>query len=413
MRRILLFAATTGYQTRSFAEAARSLGVDVALVTDRCHVLENPWGDNAIPIRFETPDESVQQALQQLQGLPIDGLIAVADKPTRGAAIIAEALGLPWHPPLAAVACRDKSHSRRLFEAAGLPVPRYQVVQLAENANPIGAEAGYPCVLKPLSLSGSRGVIRANNPAEFIAAFERIRRIVPGTDEAIQVEQYIPGREFALEGVMNRGRLRTLAIFDKPDPLEGPWFEETIYVTPSRESAGTQHAIVETAARAATALGLFHGAIHAEMRVNENGVYMLEIAARPIGGLCARTLRFRTPGRAEPVSLEQLLVLHAIGEMPAALSPAVPAAGVMMIPVPRAGILQAVSGVDRASAIPGIEDVVITAKVGEKLVPLPEGSSYTGFIFASGSEPEFVEQSLRRAHGELRFDILSALAVLG
>ena len=402
---------------RSFAEAARSLGVDVTLVTDRCHVLDNPWADNAIPVRFEDPAESVQLALHQLRGLapdqPIAGLIAVADKPTRAAAMVAEALGLPWHPPAAAAACRDKSQSRRLFETAQLPVPRHRLLSPDEKTNPIAANAGYPCVLKPLSLSGSRGVIRANNPAEFLAAHERIRRLLPENDAAIQVEQYIPGREFALEGVMTRGRLQTLAIFDKPDPLEGPYFEETLYVTPSRESAAIQRAIEETTARAANALGLFHGAIHAEMRVWEGRVFMLEIAARPIGGLCARALRFHAPGRAEPLSLEQLLVLHAIGEMPSCLGPAMPASGVMMIPVPRAGILEGVSGLEEARAIPGVDDVMITAKPGEKLVPLPEGSSYTGFIFASGERPAAVEQSLRAAHGVLRFDILSALAVLG
>jgi biotin carboxylase len=283
-----------------------------------------------------------------------------------------------------------------------LPAPRFFLAPARQDVTP-----EFPCVLKPLGLSGSRGVIRANNRTEFVAAAERIRRIVDDPDADIQVEQYIPGREFALEGLMSHGQLQTLAIFDKPDPLEGPFFEETIYVTPSVEMPETQDAIDEMTRRAAKALGLWHGPIHAEMRVNASGVYMLEIAARPIGGLCSRAVRLGD------YTLEELVILHAIGEMPAGLeAEADRASGVMMIPVPRAGVFQSVAGLDKAREVPGIDDIIITAKTGERLVPLPEGASYTGFIFASGPDPGFVTSALRRAHKALRFEILSALEIL-
>jgi biotin carboxylase len=271
-------------------------------------------------------------------------------------------------------------------------------------------------VLKPLGLSASRGVIRADNPTEFVTAFARIRRILEqpeilrfhdDVNSAIQIEEYIEGREFALEGLMTNGELEVLAIFDKPDLLEGPFFEETIYVTPSRQPDDVQRAIVETTRRAVSALGLYHGPIHAEMRVNAAGVYMLEVAARPIGGLCARALRFEGG-----LTLEELVILHAIGKIPEArkLSPA--SLGVMMIPVPRAGVYESVSGVDEARATPGINDVIITARRGHKLVPLPEGSGYTGFIFASGVCPASVEESLRQAHSCLDFEILASLDII-
>jgi biotin carboxylase len=257
-------------------------------------------------------------------------------------------------------------------------------------------------------------VIRADNPAQFADAFTRIARILHRPEIAkepnsgsIQVEAFVPGREFAVEGLMTQGRLRILAIFDKPDPLDGPFFEETIYVTPSREPENVQHAIESTTARAASALGLWHGPIHAEMRVNERGVWMLEIAARPIGGLCARVLRFEGG-----IGLEEVIVLHAIGRAPERLEPEVAASGVMMIPVPRAGVFESVEGVENATAVPGIDDVVITAKMGERLVPLPEGASYTGFIFSSGASVAAVEQSLRGAHSRLHFHVLPALDVL-
>ncbi len=401
MPRVLLIAATTGYQTRSFAAAARRAGIEVMLATDRCHILEDPWNDSAIPIRFDEPEN----AAKTLSGLDFDGVVAVADRPTVIAALTAQRLGIPWHPPEAAAACRDKHRMREIFRAAGLPAPQGGLV--GRDGEP--PEIGFPCVLKPLGLSASRGVVRANNLVEFRSALARIRRMLEHDSEndAVQAERYIEGREFALEGLMTRGELKVLAIFDKPDPLEGPFFEETIYVTPSRESQEVQEAMIETTRRAVRALGLWHGPVHAEMRVNSAGVYMLEVAARPIGGLCARALRF-----AGGLSLEEVVIQHAAGRMPDDLTLEPPASGVMMIPVPREGILESVSGSDEARRVQGIDDVVITAKIGQKLIPLPEGSSYTGFIFSSGRDAAAVENSLRIAHARLEFNILASLDVL-
>lgn len=377
------------------------------MATDRCHVLDDPWRDSAIPVRFEEP--------QAVTGVKVDGIVAVADRPTLVAALTAEHLGLPWHSPAAVRACRDKHRTREAFARAGLLVPANFQVPLASDPAAIAERAPYPCVLKPLGLSASRGVIRANNPGEFVSAFGRIRRILERPEirrlheewnEAIQVEEYIEGREFALEGLVTEGspdgRLQVLAIFDKPDPLEGPFFEETIYVTPSREAAEVQSAIVAATTRAIAALGLSHGPVHAEMRVNDRGVYMLEVAARPIGGLCARALRFEGG-----FTLEDLVVLHAIGRPQRDPRLARPAMGVMMIPIPRAGIFEAARYGDETDC-----EIIITAKPGQKLIPLPEGASYLGFIFASGQDPASVENSLRRAHDGIEFEILKALDIV-
>jgi hypothetical protein len=402
--RLLLVAATTGYQTRSFAEAARRHGIEVVLATDRCHILEDPWRDQAIPVRFEEP--------RAIEDIKVDGIVAVADRPTLVAALTAASLGLPWHSPEAVAACRDKHRTRELFAAARLLVPRNFSVPLAADPSGIAGSASFPCVLKPLGLSASRGVIRANKKDEFIAAFERIRRILQQPEirhlheewnEAIQIEDYIEGREFALEGLLTHGELQVLAIFDKPDPLEGPYFEETIYVTPSRESANIQNAIIEATKKAIEALGLSHGPVHAEMRVNDRGVFMLEVAARPIGGLCARALRFDGD-----LTLEDLIVLHATGRQQPHPVLAHPAMGVMMIPIPRPGIYQSVNH----TGDPEADEIVITAIPGQKLIPLPEGASYLGFIFASGPDPATVEASLRRAHARLEFEILTALDIV-
>ncbi len=276
--------------------------------------------------------------------------------------------------------------------------------------------AKYPCVLKPLGLSASRGVIRANDRAEFIAAFERIRKLLADPriqilkeDQSryLQVETFIPGREFALEGLVTRGELKVLAIFDKPDPLDGPYFEETIYVTPSREDSDVQIALEDTTRAAVRALGLQHGPIHAEMRVNDDGVWMLEVAARPIGGLCGKVLRF-DGGQ----SLEELVVCHAIGLPVSAPTTMDAASGVMMIPIPHTGAFQGVSGEDAARKVPGVDEVIITAKEGQILEMLPEGASYLGFIFAHAQFADQVDYALREAHKRLEFQIATTLAVV-
>jgi biotin carboxylase len=415
-KRILLIAATTGYQTRAFAAAGERLGYSVQLATDRCHVLADPWGDHALPLRFEHPKSAASVIARAARTTPFDGVAAVGDKPAHIAAVAARRLGLPGNSPDAVLACRNKYLARERFRQAGLPVPDYYRVAIEDGAPSAAGEASYPCVLKPLGLSASRGVIRANNPAEFVSAFERIRVILASPeivrlheeqDRFIQVEEYIEGVEFAVEGLLTNGRLQVIAIFDKPEPMEGPYFEESIYTTPSRASEDVQQGIVETARRAVEALGLTHGPIHAEMRVNGRGVWMLEVAARPIGGLCAQALKFRSG-----VGLEEVVLQHAAGEDPGALELIQPARGVMMIPIPRGGVYTGVEGVVEAREVAGIEDVVMTAKEGQRLVPLPEGSSYLGFIFAGGDTPAAVEATLRDAHARLTFNVLEALAVL-
>jgi biotin carboxylase len=255
-------------------------------------------------------------------------------------------------------------------------------------------------------------VIRANNPDEFVAAFQRLKRILlsEGYSEhetSFLVEDFIPGREVALEGLLTDGQLQVLALFDKPDPLEGPFFEETIYVTPSRLSEQMQQAIAHCVAVAARSLGLRQGPVHAELRVNEDGPWMLEIAGRSIGGLCSTVLEF-----GSGMCLEELILRHAIGEQVASVERDHHAAGVMMIPIPAAGMLKAVHGVEEAAAVPLITGVEITAKLHHPLVPLPEGASYLGFIFARGETATEVEVAIRQAHACLRFDIRREIPVL-
>jgi biotin carboxylase len=410
--RVLLFSAKTGYQLRAFDDAARRLGIELVLATDRCKSLDDPWGDRAIAVKFDRPE-----TIGKLRGIDAQGIVAVGDRPAVLAAEAAEAFGIPFHSAAGARACHDKFLARQLYRAAGLPVPEFFRAPLGDDPAEAAKRAAFPCVLKPLGLSASRGVIRADGESEFIAAWRRIRAILETAEDLrvqrdpenrwLQVERYIPGREFALEGIVTGGRLQVLAVFDKPDPLEGPYFEETVYVTPSRfDTAG----IVDAAARAVRALGLAHGPVHAEMRVNDEGVWMLETAARPIGGLCARALRFRFD--AAEASLEELLLRHAVGEDVSGAVLAGPASGVMMIPIPRNGLYESVEGVEEARAVAGIEDLIATAVPGQRVRQLPEGASYLGFIFARGSSPELVEAALRQAHGKLRFRIAAELETL-
>ena len=415
-RRLLLLCTTTGYQTRAFAEAAAGAGVEVVYGTDRCKVLEDPWGDGALALRFEDARWSADVIVDYARANPLDGVVAVGDRPTPTAAWACQALGFLHNSPEATEACRDKYQSRERLRAAGLRVPAFTRFQVDDDPRTIAREVEFPCVLKPLALSASRGVIRADTREEFVAAFERIRALLRSrevqvlreeTSNFIQVERFIPGREVALEGLLDRGRLKVLALFDKPDPLDGPFFEETLYVTPSRLPAETQKEIVAAVGQACKALGLSHGPLHAELRLNREGPWVLEVAARSIGGLCSRALRFEG-GR----SLEELIIRQALGEDVSGSAREGAAAGVMMIPIAQAGIYEGVEGVRAAEETPGVEEVIITAKGEQKLVPLPEGASYVGFIFARAATPELVEGALRAAHAKLRFRIRTELPVI-
>ena len=423
--RILLLCTTTGYQAQAFADAAEKLGLEVVFGTDRCPVLDDPWGDDAIPLRFENPEENTQKIVELARERPLAAIVQIGDRATETAALASKALGLLNHPPEAAEACRDKYLARKRLRRAGLKVPDYVRFPLDDDPRQLLATGAIkmdvPRVLKPLALSASRGVIRADTPEDFVRGYERIRALLKSpevgvlreeTSNFIQVETYIEGVEVAAEAIVDRGRLRVLAIFDKPDPLTGPFFEETIYVTPSRLAHETQQRIVQTLAKSFAALGLYHGPVHAELRINAADIWVMEVAARSIGGLCSRALRFEIPLVDKEVSLEELLIRLMLGLDVSRIYRADAASGVMMIPIPEAGFYQETQGVDEARAVDGIEDIVITAKESQKLVPLPEGASYLGFIFARGASPEFVESALRRAHEKLRFVISPALPVI-
>lgn len=433
--RVLLLATTTGYQTRMFADAAQRLGVALIYATDRCDQLEDPWSDGAIPVRFHEESRSVDAVLQLADRDPIDAIISVGDRPTVLAAHLSRRLGLPGNVPEAAAVSRDKRLMRERLKTAGLPTPEFFVAPAAADLETILPRVGFPAVVKPTVLSASRGVIRADDALSFATAFDRVRRLLASPDvremrdpesDVIQVEEFIPGAEYAIEGVLDNGVLRTLAIFDKPDPLDGPFFEETIYVTPSRADRGTQQQIEGTVARAVAAIGLQHGPVHAECRVNARGVFVLEVAARPIGGLCAKVLRFveragapdpqdrKTPGPQDcSIGFEEFLLRHALGEPMSAWQRESRAAAVMMMPIPKSGVYRRVDGLAEAGRVPNVEEIVITAKPDQQLLALPEGASYLGFVFARAERPEDAERAVRDAHARLRFTIDPLIAVAG
>jgi biotin carboxylase len=413
---LLLLASKLGYQTRSFAEAAQRLDISVIIGSDRCHQLDDPWADGAVPLHFDEP-ENAAAVLAKAVGRKVPcAILALGDRQTVTAAYAAHLLNLTYNSPASVENCRSKLRQREILQEARLPVPDFFSFALTEPLGSVLRRVVFPCVIKPLRLAASQGVIRADNPAEFSAAVDRVARLLSSPElqvtrdadlDRLLVERYVPGREFALEGFLDAGHLRVLALFDKPDPLEGPYFEESIYVTPSRLPSELQEQIARCAAESVRALGLSEGPIHAEFRRNDRGPWVLEVAPRPIGGLCSRILRFG-PQR---IFLEELLIRKALRMPSADLQRESDAAGVMMIPVPRSGVLEKVEGLQEALAVPGISEIQITARLHDFIAAWPEGSSYLGFIFARGETPDFVDAALREAHSALRFIIAPRLPV--
>jgi biotin carboxylase len=416
MSRLLILASKLGYQTRSFAEAAKALDIDVVFASDRCHQLEDPWADGAIAVRFEDPEEAARRIVSQSLVRPVDGLIALGDRSTQTAAHTARALGFAYNSPQAVENCRSKLRQREILRDAGLPVPGFFSFRLDKRVEKILPRVQFPCVIKPLRLAASQGVIRANQPEEFQVAVARIKDLLESPEvkvtrelelDRLLVERYIPGAEVAVEGLLTRGKLRILGVFDKPDPLEGPYFEESIYVTPSRLPDEMYDRLLDCAERTVQALGLTHGPVHAEFRINDEGPWVLEAAPRPIGGLCSRALRFG-PQR---ILLEEILVRQAMGLQGTDLDREDGASGVMMIPVPRSGVLEKVGGEEQARSTAGIEDLQITARLHDAIAAWPEGATYLGFLFARGKSPADVEAALRLAHSQLKFEIIERLPV--
>jgi biotin carboxylase len=406
--RLLLLVPTTTYRAEDFVDAARRLDVDLVVAAEKPNTMAAALPDHLLTLPFDDPAAAASLMREYARARPIDAVVPVDDATTVVGAAIGEALGLRANKPAAVSATRDKQSMRETLARAGVRQPAFAVFSITDDPKAVATGVSYPCVLKPLVLSASRGVIRADTAAEFADAWQRIAAILAEADvqalgqgaRKILVEDFVPGFEVALEGMLTDGRLTTLAIFDKPDPLDGPFFEETIYVTPSRLPPETQQAIAGCAAQAAGALGLSDGPIHVELRINDAGPWLIELAARSIGGLCSRTLSFGTG-----MSLEEIILRHALGWPIASLEREHPAAGVMMIPIPRGGVLGRVNGIESARAVPGIEEVTISMHVGQHIVPLPEGGAYLGFIFSRAATPAEAEASLRRAHALLDFTI--------
>jgi biotin carboxylase len=400
MPTIVLIIPSATYRATDFVAAAERAGVELVVASERRPAMSATMGDRSLVIDIDHPRIAADAIVQLGRRRSIDAVIGVDDQGVEAAALASRDLGLNHSAPDAVAATRNKAATRALLEDSGIRQPKWRTLRLDDDAADAARGVGLPCVVKPLSLSASRGVIRADTPEETRRAVARVRRILSdaGRDpsEEILVETYVGGAEVALEGLLDDGRLQVLAIFDKPDPLVGPFFEETIYVTPSRLQTHILDAIRSSTAKAVDALGLSEGPIHAEFRLPEEEPWLLEIAARSIGGLCARALRFGVG-----VSLEELILKHALGVREDDLHSQDAASGVMMLPIPRAGVLRKIDGRERAESVAGIAGLTITAPIGHQVTPLPEGDRYLGFLFARGETPAAVESSLRKGHETL------------
>src|SRR6266849_4972595 len=393
MKRVLLLLPTTGYRNNDFLAAAKKLGVEIVAAANYCHQLAPSWGLAPImALHFDRPEQAADTLLREIDATP-DAVLAVDDSGVELAALLAERLGLPGNPAHAVRRVRDKLAFRRLLREREFLCPEFHHLPTGEDPRKLFPELKFPVVLKARRLSGSRGVFRADNSEELMRAVNWVRAIQSRADRDAQelgliIEDFIPGREYALEGSLQRGELTTLALFDKPDPLDGPYFEETIYITPSRLPGALQDRIHREVARACRAAELRTGPVHAEVRINDEGIWILEVAARSIGGLCGRVLT-----HSLGMSLEELILRQAVAE-PLPIAGEGAAAGVMMIPIPRRGIFHGLEGLAAAPSVRGVTDVAITVKPGEIIAPPPDGASYLGFIFARAASPADAEMAL-------------------
>ncbi len=413
--RVMLVLPTETYRATAFLRAAGVLGLEIVVASNEAPTLATLMRGRILTLDLQAPDESADRASEFGAQWPVDAVVGVDEASVVTAAHVAERLRIKRRNPVEAVqATRDKRLLRQRLTDAGLPQPRFVASDVDADDDAVSAAlgvVGLPCVVKPVDLAASRGVIRANTRAEATAAVRRIGDLLrticaDGSIPPLLFESYVEGAEMAVEGLLRDGVLDVIAVFDKPDPLTGPFFEETLYVTPSRLEAGRQETVVAAVRAAVSALGLRNGPVHAEVRVAGDAAVVIEVAARSIGGLCSQVIRLDcddAPGVER--SLEEVILRQAC-DLPLGTMRLVDGAcGVVMLPTPAAGILRGVAGTDGASTVAGVTGVTIAVPVGEAVVPLPEGDRYLGFIFARGASPEAVEGSLRAAQALIAADI--------
>ena len=410
MSRLLLISPEAGYLTVPFQLAGERLGIEVVVASEGHHPLV-PRRSTGLQVTFSDPVQTVAVIKEYHQKKRFDGVIATDDSVSELASIVAIALGLPSNPPECVKIGLRKDFSREAQKASGLRTPWFLSLRLdREKGLSIPNGVAYPCIVKPVTLSASRGVIRANNQEELASALTRISRIInlagPTHPLVCLIEEYIPGEEYAVEGFLEKGRWHTIAIFSKPDPMEGPFFEETIYIVPAGLSCGRETELIGTVGQTCKAIGLVHGPVHAECRINDKGTWLIELSPRPIGGRCGRILESST-GKA----LADMIISNALGQSQS-ISLTTETKGVMMIPVPGSGILRRVEGIQKARSIDHVEEVEIDVRPGQRMIPWPEGSSYPGFIFAKGKNTEIVIKALKSAHHELNFILAPELPIV-
>ncbi|MFN2568618.1 MAG: ATP-grasp domain-containing protein [Candidatus Dormibacteria bacterium] len=433
--RVMLVLPTHTYRAAPFLEAAARLGLEVVVASNEASSLAAFMHGRQLTLDLGHPEQSAAAAAELARHHPLAAVVGVDETSVLTAAHVAAGLGLRHNAVAAVEATRDKARMRRLLAAAAVPQPAHveiagshvaaavatvsgsapapvdaaasgdgrpavAVGEVAMTVEQAGRDVGFPCVVKPVSLSGSRGVIRADDEPELLLAARRARALCGDEAAPLLVEAFVGGPEVAVEGLLTAGRLDVIAVFDKPDPLEGPYFEETLYVRPSRLPPDGLQGIGAVTAEATRALGLTEGPVHAELRLGDRGPVVIEVAARSIGGLCSQILTF-----GSGITLEEVILRHAVGAPMPSLRPAGTATGVLMIPIPGRGTLRSVTGIDEVRSLPGLDSVSITIPPGEEVVPLPEGDRYLGFLFASGPTPEAVERDLRAAHSRLTITI--------
>ncbi|ORU91357.1 MAG: hypothetical protein A6F72_02070 [Cycloclasticus sp. symbiont of Poecilosclerida sp. N] len=395
MRSVLLIAPHNSYRIHAYIEAAGHLGIKLVVASQSEYSLVSAVADG-IQINFSDDAVSLERILDADQQHHFKAIISSDDGGVRLAAKVAKALGLSANDSDSAELTRRKDMARERLKACGVPVPDFRTVDLLKPILQQIFDLAYPVVIKPLAMSGSKGVIRANDQQECVSALNRVEKIIQYVSNAderhkVLIESYIEGKEIAYEGLLHRGQLNLLTIFDKPDAMEGPFFEETYYVTPTRLSSKEQALATARVAETCKAYGLREGPVHAELRLQNDEAYIIEMASRTIGGDCADVLKFGLN-----IGLEELVLLQALGkpiETPALDN----SVGVLMIPIPSQGVLRRVEGINRAKKVTYIIDIGISVREGYELVPLPEGSSYLGFIFAKAPTAKLVESALRQA----------------
>ena len=384
MKKLLLVIPENSYKSNDFVVAAEKLGIDFLIITDSEQV-SSKFSDTVIINKFDA--ELNKNNLKKLKD--VTHVLPVDHSALKFSGYLVDLLEVKGNKLESINLSMNKYESRKIFNSLLDIKVNNEIIKNIDDVNTFINKNG-TSVLKPIYGTASKSVLKINNVEKNKEQIEKLMQDC--FDQDLVIEEYIDGKEYALEGTIINSELKKIVIFDKPVEYKHPYFEESIYITPSELSSEAEKRVVSIVDKACKKIGLEDGPVHVEFKINENQIFIIEINPRMIGGLCSRCLSFGL----FKVSLEEIILHAFMNNELKNIELLNNYVGVLMIPTPKSGKFISINK-EELEKIPNISNVEITVPEGSDLLEPPYGDKYLGFAFSQGIDKKTVNESLLTA----------------